>query len=82
MSDFPTPAPVFMLVELPPTPGTVVQDTARARIRAVVVEAGGRARRVDQHALLRQLLARATPAMRAIAAQVFNDPDNPKWLEE
>lgn len=75
--EFPKAAPVFMLVELPPT-----ADAARRAVELTTHQAGGRARRVDQHALLVQLLVRATPAMRELAAQVFNDPNNPKWEEE
>lgn len=71
---FPKPAPVFMLVMLPP-------DENQGDIIEAAEALNGSAKRVDQHALLVQLLVRATPAMRALAAQVFNDPENPKWDE-
>ncbi len=70
----PKAAPVFMLVTLPAD-----ATGAPALVISQAEHAGGSAKRVDQHALLIQLLVKATPAMRAIAAQVFNDPDNPKW---
>jgi hypothetical protein len=77
MSDH-KPAPVYMLVTLPPAD---LQDEARATIARTAIGANGHARRVDQHALLVELLVRATPAMHALVEQVLADPTNPKWQE-